>query len=82
LPQSQNGALILRTGFPEMVNWLFRDKFDTTIVCSERSEVKPLRNPYAITYTKYMIGNCANSDSTIGPTVILRFTDSTLEILK
>jgi hypothetical protein len=78
LPQAQNGALIMRTGFPEMLQWMFDNKFDTAIVCSQRSELKPLRNPYSVIYTKNIQQSCANPDST--NSVILRFTDSTLQI--
>jgi len=84
LPQSQKGALILRNGFPEMVKWMFDGKFDTSFVCSERSELKPLREPYHITYTNNFKINCAASPSAIDSlnSLVLRFMDSTLEISK
>ena len=84
LPQSQNGALILRDGFTEMTKWLFDDKFDTVFVCSKRSELKPLHYPYHIIYSNDSQMNCANSNLAIdsATSVILRFTDSTLYITK
>jgi hypothetical protein len=84
LPQSQNGALILRDGFTEMTKWMFDDKFDTAFVCSKRSELKPLQFPFHVVYSDDWRVKCANSNLIIDPatSAILRFTDSTLYITK
>ncbi|HXL54872.1 MAG TPA: hypothetical protein VN958_01360, partial [Chitinophagaceae bacterium] len=84
LPQSQNGALILRTGFSEMTKWMFADKFDTAIICSLRSELKPLQYPYHVVYSNDLQMNCSDYNLSIDPTntVLLRFTDSVLYITK
>jgi hypothetical protein len=84
LPQSQNGALILRDGFTGMIKWMFDTKFDALIVCSQRSELKPLHSPYQVAYSKSAQMTCANSNWIIDSTTsaILRFTDSTLYVTK
>jgi hypothetical protein len=83
LPQAQNGALIFRTGFPEMVKWMLGDKFDTAIVCSQRSELEPLRNPYKLLYPIDTAFNCSYSKVELTSKVmVLRFTDTSLQILK
>ncbi|HXL54617.1 MAG TPA: hypothetical protein VN958_00075 [Chitinophagaceae bacterium] len=84
LPRSQNGALILQNGFSEMTKWMFDNKFDTAIVCSKRSELKPLQYPYRVVYSKDWQMNCSNAGLSIDSanSVLLRFTDSAFYITK
>jgi len=90
LPQSQYGALILRLGFSEMTEWLINSPPQRSIViCSQRSEVNPLHNPYFITYSNSQKILCTAKtilDSTTiktnTDTVLFNFTDSSLIITK
>jgi len=90
LPQSQYGALILRLGFSEMTKWLINSPPQRGIViCSQRSEVNPLHNPYSITYSNNQKILCTSKTilysttiKTNADTVLFTFTDSSLIITK
>ncbi len=80
LPQAQYGATIFRVGLPEAVEWLAKSSgIDTVIICSQRSELKPLYIPYKVRQTKDTTGVCNNYHIKDGSA--LRFTDSVLYII-
>ncbi len=80
LPQAQYGATIFRVGLPEAVEWLVKDPgIDTVIICSQRSESKPLHVPYKAQQTSDTTSVCENFRLKDG--AALRFTDSVLYII-
>ena len=88
VPQAQNGALILRSGLPEIAKSFITDsRIDTVIVCSQRNELKPLRPSYKVEYVNTWEMNCKNiaiqKDSFEQKNAtFFRFTDSVLYITK
>lgn len=89
LPQSQHGALMLRTGFPEMVGWLSNSTIDTMVICSRRNDLATLKENYRVLYAqdsfppcKRSYINAAQNDSMKLHSIIFRFTDSALLVTK
>lgn len=85
LPQAQNGALILRQGFSQMLQWLNNEKPDTIIICSQRYELLPLKFPYQIIEKDSLRFECGNSNRILHgstDTLLLKFTESTLLMSK
>lgn len=89
LPQSQHGALMLRTGFSEMVGWLSNSTIDTIVICSRRNELATLEENYHVLYAQDSFPPCRRSyinavqnDSMKLHSIIFRFTDSALLITK
>lgn len=81
LPQSKNGALILRQGALEAVKWLGKpNTVDSVIVCSEKDEITGFKN-YGI-----IIKNLSKSDPGCGSLTekdaVFYFTDSALIVYK
>ena len=85
IPQAQNGALILRQGFPQMLRWLNDETPDTIITCSQRYELLPLQSPYKIILEDSLRFECGENNLIIrgsSDTLLLKFTDSALLISK
>lgn len=85
VPQAQNGALILRQGLPQMLEWLNNEKPDTIITCSQRYELLPLSFPYKTIEKDSLRFECGNSNQILRgsvDTLLLKFTDTALLISK
>ena len=85
IPQAQNGALILRQGFPQMLRWMNDETPDTIITCSQRYELLPLQSPYKIILEDSLRFECGENNLIIrgsSDTLLLKFTDSALLISK
>lgn len=81
LPQAQHGALIFRTGFPEMVAWFGQQQQPAALVtCNPRHELAPLLQPYGFLHTQHITTNCKLPPEHYekGAVLYLKFTDTAL----
>ncbi|MGI8951147.1 MAG: hypothetical protein ACR2FN_06140 [Chitinophagaceae bacterium] len=81
VPQTQMGAGIFRIGLPEGTQWLIEPETQSSIViCSERSETLPLKNPYKVEFKNQEIFDCNSRKIEDTSNVVFNFTDSALLI--
>ena len=85
LPQAQYGALIFRSGFPELVEWFSGDGPAVQVVtCNTRSELAPLQVPYPVVDSLQPAPVCSTAipQQCRGSMLYLSFTDTALLLLK
>jgi hypothetical protein len=90
VPQSQNGALLLRKGFPEAVQWLVDKKSVDTVIILSWLRPDVLKDNYHVSYSNDRLLYSKDVSAEIpdeltypdNERAILKFTDSVLYVFK